>query len=87
LITGCQRPQAEKAARLQSGNIGLATGLIGAFPQQPPEYIALFHFSYPQYFMPGEFPKDIFSMRARRRSGAGLVQQTVQIVDRFAITI
>jgi hypothetical protein len=26
-------------------------------------------------------------MRVRRRSGAGLVQQTVQIVDRFALTI
>jgi hypothetical protein len=47
----------------------------------------LFNFSYPQYLRPGEFPKDIFSMPARRRSGAGLVQQTVQIVDRFALTI
>ena len=35
----------------------------------------------------GVLPKYLFSVRTNRRSGTGLVQQTVQIVTRFAITI
>ncbi len=86
-MTGRQHPEAEKTARLESGNMRPANGLIESFPLQRPASTAFSISLATTHLVPGAFPKDIFSMCAHQRSVTGLVQQTVQIVDRFALTI
>ena len=82
-----QAARAERFARLTSGKIGdpmPKSGIIcgNSTPETGDQAPAI-----PVKLQTVAISKKIFSMRLRKHSGTGLVQQTVQIVARFAITI
>ena len=86
-MPGCQRPKVERFTRLTSGEIGDPMPKSGIICSNSTPETGDLAAAIPVKLQTGAISKiDVF-YEATQALGARLVQQTVQIVARFAITI